>query len=84
MNRPQRRKSRKAMMSGYLHRLLAAAPDLAAVPGVSNCVVEHDNTCAIFQRGLCDCTPDIAITTMTGGSVLVIDEQGAASKVLKQ
>ncbi|MET4345686.1 hypothetical protein AB7Z32_21345 [Bradyrhizobium sp. 482_C4_N1_1] len=54
------------------------------MPGVMNCTVEHDGDCAIFQRGPCTCTPDIAITTMTGGSVLLIDEQGRARRTGRQ
>ena len=50
--------------------------------GVSHAVVEHDGCCAIFQRHTCNCTPDISIRN--GGSVLVIDAQGAVSRTGKQ
>ncbi|MET4236215.1 hypothetical protein ABIB83_008730 [Bradyrhizobium sp. I1.8.5] len=71
-------------LPGYRDRLLAAAPELAATPGVSHAMVLHDDACAIFQRGPCTCVPDIAITTMTGGSVLLIDEQGRARRTGRQ
>jgi hypothetical protein len=67
---------------GFQHRLFAAASDLAALRGVSNCMIEHDNDCAIFQRQACNCVPEISITN--DGSVLVIDAQGVVSKTGKE
>ena len=75
--------ARKAM-PGYPHRLLAAAPDLAAMRGVSQCMVQHDDGCAIFQRRPCNCVPDISIVPATGDSVYTIDEQGNARRSSKQ
>jgi hypothetical protein len=80
MSRHQRRKA----MRGYQHRLIAAAPELATMRGVSHCMVQHDDGCAIFQRHPCNCVPDISIIPADGASVLLIDEQGRARRTGRQ
>ena len=65
-------------LPGYQHRLLAAAPELATMRGVSHATIQHDGGCAIFQRQGCTCVPDISIVPVNGGSVLLIDERGGA------
>ena len=82
MNRHQRRRARTQV--GYRHRLIAAAPDLAAMRGVSCCEVSHYDDCTIFQRRVCNCVPDISIIPVTGDSVLLIDEQGRARAAKRQ
>ncbi|MDE5465227.1 hypothetical protein [Bradyrhizobium sp. CSS354] len=69
---------------GYRHRLKAAASELGTMPGISHCTILHDDGCAIFQRQACNCIPDISIIPADGGSVLVIDASGQASKSSKQ
>jgi hypothetical protein len=85
MNRAQRRRTKaRKPQPGYRHRLIAAAPDLAAMPGVSHATILHDGTCAIFQRHPCNCVPDISIIPADGGSVLLIDAHGQASRSNRQ
>ncbi len=44
----------------YLSRLLQFAPDLAELPGrVGHILVSHDDWCAFFNDGVCNCDPDI-------------------------
>jgi hypothetical protein len=74
----------RAPKPGYQHRLLAAAPELAAMPGVSHCMIQHDDGCAVFQRQPCNCVPDISIVPGSGGSVLVIDERDQARRSNRQ
>jgi hypothetical protein len=75
--------ARKPLPS-YLHRLLTAAAELATMPGVSHCMAQHDDGCAIFQRQGCTCVPDISIVPVNGGSVTVTDAQGEAHKSSRQ
>jgi hypothetical protein len=85
MSRHQRRQAKaktRKPLPGYQHRLLAVAPDLATMRGVSHAMVLHDDGCAIFQRQACTCTPDISI--VNGGSVVVIDERGQTHKSSRQ
>ncbi len=69
-------------LPGYQHRLIMAAPELAAMAGISNCMIQHNGTCAVFQRRPYDCVPDI--TVLNGDTLLLIDEQGAVSSTRKQ
>ncbi|MET4244601.1 hypothetical protein [Bradyrhizobium sp. RT10b] len=78
----RRRAETRARKAGYLHRLIEAAAELPAMPG--HAMVLHDDGRAIFQRGHCNCVPDISIIPATGGSVVVIDEQGRARKTGRQ
>ena len=45
-------------------------------------MIQHDATCAVFQRRPYDCVPDI--TVLNGDTLLLIDEQGAVSSTRKQ
>jgi len=41
----------------YLPKILAANPK----PGLSHAYVFHDDWCAIFKGGTCDCNPDVEV-----------------------
>jgi hypothetical protein len=76
--------SARKPLPGYQHRLLAAAPAMAALPGLSHVMVQHDDGCAIFRRHPCDCVPDISVLPATGGSVLLVDAHGEVSRTGRQ
>jgi hypothetical protein len=52
-------------------------------PGVHLTTVEHDDWCAIYQGGDCNCVPNISVSHPSG-DVTIIDEHGQGRRVRKQ
>ncbi len=59
----RRRSRREASASGgnYLPDLLALAPRVTGRPGVHHVNVFHDDDCAYWRGGTCDCRPEVRL-----------------------
>jgi hypothetical protein len=84
MNRHERRRAKATeRRTGYLHRQLAAIANgsITMTPGsVYIGTIEHDEWCAFFRGGECNCVPHISVTG-PDDTVTVIDENGEGTKV---
>lgn len=66
-------------MDEYMKRLQLAQSGLIAIGGFIETSVSHDDYCAIYKGGKCNCDPDI--TAMTESSAIRILKDGSIVKL---
>jgi hypothetical protein len=82
MNRRQRRAAaaQARKRPSYITRVLAAAKACPLPAGLSEGFILHADACTFHSDGTCCCTPEISIHR-PDGDILVVDEDGVATKV---
>jgi hypothetical protein len=56
----------------YIKLMEKYASDILETPGIHDAHVEHDNNCAIYKMGNCNCKPNITIKNYYGDTEFIL------------